>query len=57
MAEEPQTQIDIQRVINNLATQVANLTTDLAVKDTLIAQLQEALAEANESVSVEPIDD
>ena len=56
MADEPQTQIDVQQVIQNLANSVANLTTEAAVKDALISQLQTELAEARSAVTVEPVD-
>lgn len=42
---EQQTQVDIQQVIQNLANQIASLTTDMAVKDTIISQLRTQLAE------------
>jgi len=56
MADEPQTQIDVQQVIQNLANSVANLTTEAAVKDALISQLQTELAEARSTATVEPVD-
>ena len=43
-------------MIQNLANSVANLTTEGAVKDALIAQLQTELAEARSAVTVEPVD-
>ena len=42
---EQQTQIDVQQVIQNLANQIASMTTDMAVKDAMISQLQTQLAE------------
>lgn len=56
MADEPQTQIDVQKVIQNLANAVANLTTEAAVKDAFISQLQIELDEARSAVTVEPVD-
>jgi hypothetical protein len=39
-----ETQLDVQRVIDSMANKIAALTTDLAVKEALISQLQEMLA-------------
>ena len=39
-----ETQLDVQRVIDSMANKIAALTTDLAVKEAMISQLQEMLA-------------
>ena len=39
-----ETELDVQRVIDSMANKIAALTTDLAVKEALISQLQEMLA-------------
>jgi len=39
-----ETELDVQRVIDSMANKIATLTTDLAVKEALISQLQEMLA-------------
>jgi len=39
-----ETQLDVQRVIDSMANKIAALTTDIAVKDAMISQLQEMLA-------------
>ena len=39
-----ETQLDVQKVIDSMANKIAALTTDLAVKEALISQLQEMLA-------------
>ena len=41
---EQETQLDVQRVIDSMANKIAALTTDLAVKEAMISQLQEMLA-------------
>lgn len=41
---EQETQLDIQKVIDSMANKIAALTTDIAVKDVMISQLQEMLA-------------
>jgi len=40
----PETQLDVQKVIDSMANKIAALTTDIAVKDVMISQLQEMLA-------------
>ncbi len=39
-----ETQLDVQKVIDSMANKIAALTTDLAVKEAMISQLQEMLA-------------
>lgn len=41
---DQETQLDIQRVIDSMANKIAALTTDIAVKEAMISQLQEMLA-------------
>ena len=41
---DQETQLDIQKVIDSMANKIAALTTDIAVKEAMISQLQEMLA-------------